>query len=234
MNNLKTFESFSSDIFGLPIFQGVTDEEDEKISSALHESLGEFQNAYFNLDEPSLGLKDAQEEMDGDIRSDYWLANPTVEYLRIVNPIEMNDLKKSHPDKEHQSAGSKRTWKWPVIYGTFIWYSIKPPKRQPGMTSSPTREHRIWMIAKDTDYSFRAIDTKYVTAGNPNPELRSAWDSAKPWEDLDTLLASQIPHLKSIGKYVQEHCENEYTEREEAKSDYDYDDDPNAGLEPWR
>jgi hypothetical protein len=86
------------------------------------------------------------------------------------------------------------------------------------------------MIGKDEDHLFRSVDAEYVY-GKTNTTIRDAWDSAKQWDDLDALLASQIPHLKSIGKYVQEHCKNEDDEKEEVKRDYD--DDPNAGLEPW-
>ena len=110
-----------------------------------------------------------------------------------------------------------------MVYGTFIWYSIKGPKRQ----------YRIWLIAKDEDHLFRAIDAEYITQGKQNTILRSAWDSAKQWEDLDALLAEQIPHLKSIGKYVQEHCENEEDEKSSMRNEIDHDD-PNDGLEPWR
>jgi hypothetical protein len=234
MNNLKTFESFASEIFGLPFFLEVTDEEDEKISDALYKGLGEFEDNYFDMDEPSLGLKEAQEEYDSEVRADYWLANPTVEYLNILDKTEMDNLKAAHPNKTHVSSVGGREWKWPVIYGTFIWYSIKPPRKEPGMTKTPEREHRIWMIAKDDEGSFKAIDARYFPNKEKNPELRSALNTAKSWENLDALLESQIPHLKSIGKYVQEHCRNEYDEKEEIRIEAESEGDPNDGLEPWR
>jgi hypothetical protein len=234
MNNLKTFESFTAEIFGLPFFLEVTDEEDEKISEALYKGLGEFEDSYFDMDEPSLALKEVIEDYDSEVRADFWLANSTVEYLHILDKTEMDILKSAYPYKIHKSPIGGREWKWPVIYGTFIWYSIKPQKKEPGMTKSPEREHRIWMVAKDGDGLFKAIDAKYFPNETKNPELRSALSSAKAWEDLDALLESQIPHLKSIGKYVQEHCKNEENEKQAIKSEVESEGDPNDGLEPWR
>ena len=44
MNNLKTFESFSRDVFGLPFFNEVTNEEGEKIDTMVYDALKEFEN----------------------------------------------------------------------------------------------------------------------------------------------------------------------------------------------
>jgi len=223
MNNLKTFESFSRDVFGLPFFSEVSDEEGEKIDTMVYDTLKEFENSYFEMDEPSLGFG-SNDDPENKTRSDYWLANSTVRDLRILNDSEMSNLESTYPKKRHNSImvnGREHAYEFAVIYGNFIYYSIKGPKRQ----------YRIWMIGKDEDHLFRSVDAEYVY-GKTNTTIRDAWDSAKQWDDLDALLASQIPHLKSIGKYVQEHCKNEDEEKEEVKRDYD--DDPNAGLEPWR
>ena len=223
MNNLKTFESFSRDVFGLPFFSEVSDEEGEKIDTTVYETLKEFEDSSFEMDEPSLGFG-SNDDPENKTRSDYWLANPTVRDLRILNDSEMSNLESTYPKKRHNSImvnGKEHAYEFAVIYGNFIYYSIKGPKRQ----------YRIWMIGKDEDHLFRSVDAEYVY-GKTNTTIRDAWDSAKQWDDLDALLASQIPHLKSIGKYVQEHCKNEDEEKEEVKRDYD--DDPNAGLEPWR
>jgi hypothetical protein len=225
MNNLKTFESFSRDAFNLPLFNEMTDEEDEKVSDALYKGLGEFQNNFFQMDEPSTGFR-ANEDIEVETRADYWLVNPTVNDLEILSDAEFKNLESLYPKKKITRVtvnGKDHSYYFNVVYGTFIWYSIKGPKRQ----------YRIWLIAKDEDHLFRAIDAEYITYGKQNTILRSAWDSAKQWEDLDVLLAEQIPHLKSIGKYVQEHCENEEDEKSSMRNEIDHDD-PNDGLEPWR
>lgn len=226
MKKLKVFEAFVDELWGILVFNELTMEEDEKIGEMVNDTLGEFQNNYFEMDEPSTHFND-----DENIRADYWLVNKTLRELNILDSIEMDNLNKSYPDKERKiesNWGGKprvHVYNTPAIYGQFIWYSIKEGRG---------RQYRIWMIAKDKDHSFRAVDAEYATYGRKNTALRSAWDSAKQWDDLDALLASQVPHLKSIGKFIQEHCEYEYDELEQAKRDAESEGDPNAGLEPWR
>ena len=224
MDKLKKFESFSRDAFGLPFFNEMTLEEDEKVGDALSEGLGEFQNSYFEMDEPSTSFGN-NDDPEVKTRSDFWLVNPTIRDLQILSDAEFKELELLYPKKKHTSItvnGKDHSYYFDVVYGTFIWYSIKGPKRQ----------YRVWLIGKDEDHLFRAIDAEYLTYGKKNTLIRSAWDSAKQWEDLDALLADQIPHLKSIGKYVQEHCENEEDEKEAARNEEE--EDPNAGIEPWK
>lgn len=226
MKKLKVFEAFVDELWGILVFNELTLEEDEKIGEMVNNTLDEFQNNYFEMDEPSTHFND-----DENIRADYWLVNKTVQELKILDKIEVDNLNKSYPGKnnrrEYNSMGKPKILEWnsPAIYGQFIWYSILDGKK---------RQYRIWMIGKDKDHLFRAVDAEYATYGKENTALRSAWDNAKQWDDLDALLASQVPHLKSIGKFIQEHCEYEYDELEQAKRDAEAEGDPNDGLEPWR
>jgi len=215
MNNLKTFESFSRDVFGLPFFNEVTNEEGEKIDTMVYDALKEFENSNFEMDEPSLNFG-SNDDPENKTRSDYWLANPTVKALRILDSAEMSNLESSYPKKKHRSItinGKENSFYFDVIYGNFIYYSI---------AERVGRQYRIWMIGKDEDHLFRAIDAKYDYSKH-NTEIRNAWNSAKQWDDLDALLATQIPHLKSIGKYIQDHCRDEEEVKSRIKDGY-YDD----------
>ena len=234
MNKLKTFESFARDSFSLPFFNGMTLEEDEKVADALHKALGEFQNNYFEMDEPNLHFRDNQ-DLEETTRADYWLANDNVSDLNILSKHELDILKSLYPDETRKSSfpnskGEYREWKMPAIYGTFLWYSIMKPGSK---YKCDKREYRVWLVGKDEDHLFRVIDAEYLTHGKSNTIIRSAWDSAKKWEDLDSLLADQISHLRSIGTHIQEHCECEEDEKDSMRNEIDHDD-PNAGLEPWR
>jgi hypothetical protein len=227
MKKLKVFEAFVDELWGILVFNELTMEEDEKIGEMVNDTLGEFQNDYFEMDEPSTHFND-----DENVRADYWLVNKTIKELNILDNIEMDNLNKAYPGKDRKieytawyGKPSVKVYNTPAIYGQFLWYSIKEGKG---------RQYRIWMIAKDKDHLFRAVDAEYATYGRKNIELRSAWDSAKQWDNLDALLASQVSHLKSIGKFIQEHCQYEYDGLEQARRDAEAEGDPNAGLEPWR
>jgi hypothetical protein len=227
MKKLKVFEAFVDELWGILVFNELTMEEDEKIGEMVNNTLDEFQNDYFEMDEPSTHFND-----DENVRADYWLVNKTIKELNILDNIEMDNLNKAYPGKDRKieytawyGKSSVQVYNTPAIYGQFLWYSIKEGRE---------RQYRIWMIAKDKDHLFRAVDAEYATYGRKNTELRSNWDSAKQWDDLDALLASQVSHLKSIGKFIQEHCEYEHDGLEQARREAEAEGDPNAGLEPWR
>lgn len=234
MKSIKTFESFARDAFGLSFFNEVTPEEGEKIDTAIYEALDEFQDAYFEMDEPSTHFDPG----DKGVRADYWLVNRTVKALNMLDQVEMKNLESINPDVTHTSKieykGKFNTWQFPKIYGNFIWYSVKGKDEK---ASWRRYVDRIWMIGKDDDDLFRAIDAEFPSDGigrKKGNQLRAAWDSAKQWKDLDALLAEQIPHLKSIGKDVQDHCQREIESWEQAEREAAADGDPNAGLESWR
>ena len=63
----------------------------------------------------------------------------------------------------------------------------------------------IWLIAKDSMGRFRAVNGE-------EKELRSLWDKAKKWDDLKSLIESEIPTLKHIAQYFEKHLELEIDE----------------------
>jgi hypothetical protein len=97
MKKLKVFEAFVDELWGILVFNELTMEEDEKIGEMVSDTFGEFQNNYFEMDEPSTNFNDEE-----NIRSDYWLVNKTLRELNILDNIEMDNLNKSYPDKERK------------------------------------------------------------------------------------------------------------------------------------
>jgi len=86
-------------------------------------------------------------------------------------------------------------------------------------------KEKIWLIAKDA-YG------KYRVAHGEVSELRSLWNSAKPWENLEDLVKSEIPTLKEIAQYFNDHLEDEKDAWDrEAESNSRDDDDYRATID---
>jgi hypothetical protein len=224
MKHLSLYESFAEEMFDIPIFNPWTNEEDELLFDMTEPVLREFESDNFILDEPSRSYGDWQDVSD--LVCPYWLVHKAIQKLRILDTNEMGILKEAFPDRKRSyeyknsltGQISKRESTSPQIFGTFYWYSV-PAGDTPKIWSR--RKEMIWLIAKDSMGRFRAVNGE-------EKELRSLWDKAKKWDDLKSLIESEIPKLKDIAQYFEKHLELEIDEWESEARDY------HSGYLPYR
>jgi len=219
----KIFEALEHDLFDVPLFSPVNDQEDEIISDFTHEILKKFEGNYFQMDEPSTGF--GNWDNSNELRADYWLTVETVDNLHIATPKEVKILEEHVPDRQIEykdwKTGESKFRTFPENFGTFFWYSVpKDPNRRRG-----DRQGRIWMVVKDGWGEFRAFDDEYNSGITRNTKLREAFEKAKPHKDLKALLETQRTHLNAIGKYFEPHLDAEVDAWESEAAD-------NAD-EPW-
>jgi len=228
MKNLKLFEDFTEELFNLPVFVEWTDEEDEKFSDLVYPVLEPFEGDYFELDEPSRGY--GKWEESNDLRADYWLTKDSMNKLGILTHPELKKMQEIFPDNHREYK--RKDWQGKEvtgysviqpIFGNFYWYAI--PEERNGKPYWGRKKEKIWLIAKDA-YG------KYRVAHGEVSELRSLWNSAKPWENLEDLVKSEIPTLKEIAQYFNDHLEDEKDAWDrEAESNSRDDDDYRATID---
>jgi hypothetical protein len=214
MNHIRLYENFAEELFDVPVFYPLTDDEDNLFLEESGDILKEFEGKYFELDEPSTHFGSWNDSSD--LRCHYWLTSKTMP-AGILNNIEFSNLKLSFPDEEktykYREVGieKERKYKFPKIFGHFFWYSIPvEPKRS-------SRREMYWVMAKDSFGKFRAINGEMK-------ELRNLWNSAKKWNSLEDLIKSETPTLKSIGKYFNDHVEFQRDEWESEETNSSSDD----------
>lgn len=223
MRHLSLYESFAEEIFNIPIFNPWTDEEDDLLFDLTYPVLDQFQGKNFIIDEPSRNYGSWDDVSD--IVSSYWLVHKSISSLGMLDRNEESILREAFPDKKKSyeyknpitGQPTIREYNSSQIFGTFYWYSI--PDGEP-MKPWSKRKEMFWMIGKDSMGKFRAIN-------GPKKDLRNLWNQAKKWEDLKSLIESELPTIRDIAQYFDKHLEIEIKEWESEEMDYrsryDYD-----------
>lgn len=223
MRHLSLYESFAEEIFNIPIFNPWTDEEDDLLFDLTYPVLDQFEGENFIIDEPSRNY--GRWDDVSDIVSANWLIHESISFLGILDKTEQSILREAFPDqkKSYQYkdiiTGQPKTREYnsSQIFGTFYWYSVPDGE---AMKPWSKRKEMFWLIAKDSMGKFRAIN-------GTKSELRNLWNGAKKWEDLKSLIESELPTLKDIAQYFDKHLEIEIEEWKSEEMDYhsryDYD-----------
>lgn len=229
MKNIKLFEDFTEELFNLPVFTEWTDEEDVKFSDLVYPVLEPFQGDYFILEEPSKRYGESRES--DDIKVDYWLTkNSMIKLGLIESRDEIKKMQELFPDNHRRYTTKDWQGKEVIgfniiepIFGNFYWYAI--PEDRNGRPYWGNKQEKIWLIAKDPYGNYRV-------AHGGIKELRSLWNSAKPWENLEDLIKSEIPTLKEIGQHFDGHLQDEKDEWDrEAESNERGEDDYRATID---